>query len=95
VTRWELGDTLASVRERPEREKHRTEVTEATEEELVRGFELTNALFRRPHSIFLAKQGQPRESARGNGVCLLLYQETNSLSMGLITPTNTKLVEVV
>jgi hypothetical protein len=78
---------LASVSEQPEGKKHRTEVTEATEEELVRGFELTNALFRRPNSIFLAKQGQLRESAFGNGVCLLLYQETNSLSTGLITPT--------
>ena len=48
------------MRERPEGEKHRTEVTEATEEELVRGFELTK--FRRPDSIFLAKYGQPRDN---------------------------------
>jgi hypothetical protein len=60
-----LGDTLASVRERPEVEKHRTEATEATEGELVTGFELTNALFRGPHSIFLAKKGQPGEGDCG------------------------------
>jgi hypothetical protein len=31
------GEAMASVRERPEGEKHRTEVTEATEEEIGQG----------------------------------------------------------
>ena len=59
------------MRERPEGEKHRTEVTEATEEELVRGFELTK--FLRPEFNFPCKIAPAEQDCLlGNGVCLLL-----------------------
>ena len=53
LSNWEsvrgvCGDTLASVREQPHRGKHRTEVTEATEEELVMALNELNVFSESP-----------------------------------------------